>query len=80
MKGNAGINMYSFKATLFEVFEVLFGKPRKRGNIFGDKTKVSFGKKKNTIQIKEVKKPTDYLALNYLEIFLKCTVDCSTFT
>lgn len=40
MKGNAGINMYSFKATLFEV---LFGKPRKRGNIFGDKTKVSFG-------------------------------------
>lgn len=47
MKGNAGINMYSFKATLFEVFEVLFGKPRKRGNIFGDKTKVSFGKKKN---------------------------------
>lgn len=45
MKGNAGINMYSFKATLFEVhvFEVLFGKPRKRGNIFGDKTKVSFG-------------------------------------
>lgn len=43
MKGNAGINMYSFKTTLFEVFEVLFGKPRKRGNIFGDKTKVSFG-------------------------------------
>lgn len=36
-------HVYSFKATLFEVFEVLFGKPRKRGNIFGDKTKVSFG-------------------------------------
>lgn len=44
MKGKAGINMYSFNATLFEVFEVHFGKPRKRGNIFGDKTtKVSFG-------------------------------------
>lgn len=44
MKGKAGINMYSFKAALFDKFEVHFGKPRKRGNIFGDKTtKVSFG-------------------------------------
>lgn len=43
MKGKAGINMYSFKAALFEVSEVHIGKPRKRGNIFGDKTKVSFG-------------------------------------
>lgn len=44
MKGNVGINMYFFKVILFEVFEVFFGKFRKRGNIFGDKIiKVFFG-------------------------------------
>lgn len=43
MKGKVGINMYFFKVILFEVFEVYFGKFRKRGNIFGDKIKVFFG-------------------------------------
>lgn len=34
MKGKAGINMYSYKAALFEVSEVHFGKPIGREVIY----------------------------------------------